>query len=243
MVFVGSDQTFYGVSESGGAVAWTAPIPTVHSSPAVSATGVYADAFPYQGPSFGSNYGFPFDLAPATGQVIWQNTGGLLVAPSLEQPTVALFEEQLFVRSFEPFYMTGVLMNAISALSSYFSGLGPNGTIPALSASTLFTLTDLPSMTTPTLSAITIASRTTQWTFTGDGALTSAPLLVGQHGVVGSSLGNIFIVDAATGQLVSSAAVGAPIAVPDEGDNVILTGLTAADGMLFVPAGSRVIAY
>jgi outer membrane protein assembly factor BamB len=245
MVYVGSDETFYGVSESGGAVVWTAGIPTERSSPAVSATGVYASEYSTD-PRCGTVEGLPFALAPATGQVIWQYVcEGFLVDPETAYPTVALFEEDLFVRTSTPFQMTGELLDAtlgrltIVPMAPFYD-LGTYGTIPALSASMVFTLADVP---TPTLSAIPIGSQTPQWTFTGDGALSSAPLLVGPHVVVGSTLGNVFVADAASGQLVSSAAIGAPIAAPDEFDNVILTGLAAADGMLFVPAGSRLVAY
>ena len=245
MVFVGSDETFYGVSESGGAVVWTAAIPTEHSSPAVSASAVYASEYidPVTDPYCGAlEQGLPFALAAATGQVIWQYTcDGFLEPSNTAYPTVAVFDEHLFVRTLTPFQMTGALLDAaLGTLTTQYGYLGTDVTIPSLSASIVFTLADVP---TPTLSAIPTGSQTPQWTFTGDGALSSAPIVVGSHVVVGSTLGNVFVVDAAAGQLVSSVAVGASIAVPDELDNVILTGLAAADGMLFVPAGSRLVAY
>jgi hypothetical protein len=84
------------------------------------------------------------------------------------------------------------------------------------------------------------------WSFT-HGQVAPAPIVVGPHVVVvaylGPSLGTVSVLDATTGHRVSSADVSAPIDGPDEFDNVVLTGLAAADGMLFVPARSGLVAY
>src|SRR5262249_23861549 len=82
------------------------------------------------------------------------------------------------------------------------------------------------------------------WTFTGDGNLDTAPLVVGGLVFVGSSGGNLYALDAAAGTTSWSTNVGSPIPGPDE-QNVSqpLTGLGAANGALVVSAGSQLVAY
>jgi outer membrane protein assembly factor BamB len=240
MVYVsGSLQTF-GVNDDSGAVVWSAPMGTLHSAPAVSATGVYG-AWGYLSDCAGA-----FDLAPATGEVLWQDgpidcPGTPSVVPVV--PTVALSGGDLCVSAFGyPFAGSfGDVLDATSGLGAgHFPVVRYDATNPALSGSTVFTFQ---AGTVTELLALPLGATTPSWTFTGDGQLASAPITVGPHVVVGSSLGNVFVVDATTGQQVGNAAVGAPIAAPDEVDDVVLTGLAAADGMLFVPAGSRLVAY
>jgi outer membrane protein assembly factor BamB len=82
------------------------------------------------------------------------------------------------------------------------------------------------------------------WTFTGDGGLSSAPIVTGRYVSVGTTSGTLYAVDRRSGQAVWLDHVGASITPPDE-QNVSqpLTGLAAASGLLVVPASNRLVAY
>ncbi len=85
--------------------------------------------------------------------------------------------------------------------------------------------------------------RRTLWTFSGDGGLDTAPIVVGATVYVGSSSGMLYGLSS-RGKVVWSANVGAAIPGPDE-QNVSqpLTGLGAGQGLLVVPAGGHLTAY
>ena len=55
---------------------------------------------------------------------------------------------------------------------------------------------------------------TTRWTFSGDSSLTSAPLVVGHYIIEGAGSGNLYVLDAKTGDVTWSANVGAGILYP-----------------------------
>jgi outer membrane protein assembly factor BamB len=76
----------------------------------------------------------------------------------------------------------------------------------------------------------------TAWTFSGDGLLSSAPLVVGDSVYVGSTNGNLYALDAKTGALTWKTSLGAPVTAPNEYNNVPITGLAAGGGLLVVPA-------
>ena len=87
-----------------------------------------------------------------------------------------------------------------------------------------------------TLEAVELATGKTLWTFTGDGQLTSAPLIAGNHVYVGSWPGNLYALELTTGRVVWSTNVGANIQPPEEHNATSpLTGLAAGGGMLLVP--------
>jgi len=95
-----------------------------------------------------------------------------------------------------------------------------------------------------TLRGVTLSSNTVQWSFTGDGKLVTSPILVNQYVFVGSSSGNLYGLDAATGKQLWMMNVGAAIpAGAGWGAQIPYSGLAAGDGLLVVPAGSTVTAY
>jgi len=114
-----------------------------------------------------------------------------------------------------------------------------------------FTATPIPAFSTQagfflnngTLRATDLSSNPL-WSFAGDGGLVSAPIVIDQVVIVGSSPGNVYARDAATGSPVWSGYAGAPIAGPDE-QNVSqpLTGFGAGEGYLIVPAGNVLTAW
>jgi outer membrane protein assembly factor BamB len=83
----------------------------------------------------------------------------------------------------------------------------------------------------PTTSALS-------WTYPAQVVL--APIVVGDHVVAATAKGEILVLDAPTGALVSAVKIAASIPPPVNSDEV---GLAAADGMLFVPNGSHLVAF
>ncbi|HET6260662.1 MAG TPA: PQQ-binding-like beta-propeller repeat protein, partial [Chloroflexia bacterium] len=83
----------------------------------------------------------------------------------------------------------------------------------------------------------------TVWSFTGDGGLSSAPIVVNGVAYVGSTGGHIYALDAATGALTYSATLPAAVLAPDEHNAWMLTGLGAGSGKLIVPATNWLVGF
>jgi outer membrane protein assembly factor BamB len=82
-----------------------------------------------------------------------------------------------------------------------------------------------------------------QWEFAGDGGLSSAPLTAGGIVYQGSVSGAVYALDQATGHVLWSGDAGAPILAPDEHNPTQLTGMGIGQGLLVVPASTRVTAF
>ena len=93
-----------------------------------------------------------------------------------------------------------------------------------------------------TLRGVDSTTGQTQWSFAGDGGLTSAPLVVNQTIYIGSSSGTLYGLNL-NGQQIWSTQVGAAIPGPDEQSAALITGLGAGDGLLIVPTASVLVAY
>jgi outer membrane protein assembly factor BamB len=221
-VFVGgagSGGTLYAVSESTGAVLWTAPVANGdHSAAAVSSTGVYVSYACAR----------TYDFSPSAGTSIWNYStycsggGG---------KTPVLHDGRLYVRDAS---VGNVILDAATGASL---GTFSANRAPAFDGNLGFFLNG------STLSAMNLTTNTLVWTFTGDNTLSSAPIVVNGHVIVGSTSGNLYALDKNTGAVVSSAAVGAGISAPDEHNAGQLTGLAAGNGLLLVPAGTQLAAY
>ena len=217
----GSGGTVYAVSESTGAVTWTAPVMNGdNSSPAVSSTGVYVSY------ACGQTY----DLNPASGALVWH------VATSCEGgggKTPVLANGRVYVRDST---FPGIFDAGTGSMVGSFSASGP---APAVSASAVYDETG------GTLTASGPApGSATSWTFAGDGTLDSAPLVAGGDVFVAGRSGNVYALSTATGAVAWSANAGSGVAGPDEQNiSAPLTGLASSGGLLLVPAGSTLVAY
>jgi outer membrane protein assembly factor BamB len=216
----GSGGTVYAVSESTGAIAWTASVMNGdESSPVVTSSGVYVSYACQQA----------YDFAPATGALIWHHTSSCEGGGGR---TPALVGNQLYVR--DP-----VLGNVVLDASTG-AGLGTfaAGPIPALTSSLGYFLSG------GTLWAQGLSGGAAAWSFAGDGTLSSAPVVA--NGVVyeGGTSGSLYALSASTGAVLWSGNVGSAIPAPDE-QNVSqpLTGMAIGQGMLLVPATDSLVAY
>lgn len=221
----GSGGTLYAVPEATGGIAWTQGVANGEdSTPAVTADGVYV-AYPCT----------TYDFRPATGELIWSNDtgcdgggGGTPVAAN-----GLLYSPNGFAS------YSGMTFNAETGANlGNYAADNP----PAIGAQTGYFLNG------GTLQAITLSSNAITWSFAGDGGLTTSPILVTtpsqSYVFIGSTSGMLYGLDAATGTVLWSVNVGTAFpAGAGWGAGIPLTGLAAGDGLLVVPAGTKVIAY
>jgi outer membrane protein assembly factor BamB len=210
IVYVGGaglGGTLYAVDETDGTVLWQAPVENGDdSSPAVGPNGVYV--------SYACSQTYDFNLT--TGALIWHYSGPCEGGGG---STPVLANGKLYDRNTDVIFdaATGDVVGSFSA-----------GPPPAVGSSTGYFLLN------GTLSATDLTTNTVQWTFTGDGGLVSAPIVVDQTVLVGSNSGTLYGLNTQTGHLTWQVATGTSSAP---------SGLAIADGILVVPAGSTLLAY
>jgi outer membrane protein assembly factor BamB len=232
LVYVRTDQYLYGLVGSTGGTVWQyEPASTELFSPAVSADGVFFASGCVVG-----------KVDPLDGSFLWVYDTGC--GDSAEGATPVYANNALYARNMADGY-EGTNLNpppatgpdrqlnaATGALLSTFSAT----VIPAFSDTAGFFLNS------GTLSATSLSSGSTLWTFTGDGHLVSAPIVIDGTVVIASSSGMVYALDATSGSVLWSTSAGAAIAAPDEG-TALLTGLGAGEGYLVVPAGNVLNAW
>ena len=221
----GSGGTLYAVDAGTGAVVWTRPVANGdHSSPAVTATGVYV--------SYACERTYAF--TPDTGAPLWEHDTGCSGGGG-RTPVVA--DRGLWIRDVAGAAQT-VLNLADGTVRGTF-GTGGRTPAPAFRGRTGFFVDNGVLQARSTATPLTA-----KWTFAGDGQITSAPIVVNGYVYVGSATGQLWAVDPKTGTAVWSTAVGAAINAPDE-HNVSqpLTGLAAGQGRLVVPASTLLVSY
>lgn len=185
-----------------------------------------------------SGVGVTLDVDPATGDIIWQN-----------QPAYSNSHDSIAVATNGVLYSldtaefgsdNGTELDAASgSVLGGFNAYYP----PSIGAQTGYFL-EGNALQGGTLSAVDLGTGTALWTFTGDGQLMSPPILVNGYVFIGSSSGTVYALDGSSGTVVWQQNVGAAIAAgPGWGIDVPASGLSAGDGLLVVPAGTKVTAY
>ncbi len=217
----GAGGTVYAVSAANGSVLWTAGMNNgEHSSPAVTSDGVYL--------SYACEYTYRFH--PATGQNIWSRNAGCS-GPGGRTPVV--HGGRLWARTAGGGFPL-ILDTANGSLLGTFSSVYA----PAFDGNLVFYTPSLAEGVS--LRAVDLTSGNVQWTQAG--GVTTAPIVVDGKVIVGYS-GSVAVYDEYTGALLGAFDAGATIPPTDEVSSVMLTGLAAADGMLFVPATSTLVAF
>lgn len=222
----GSGGTLYAVDELTGGVLATQSVENGdHSSPALSDSSVFV--------SYACNQTYAFalqSLAP-----IWHYSGPCEGGGG---KTTVYANGRLYTRDF----FGDLILDA--ATGNLIRSYAPDRSqilAPAVDATTIYLVNQ------SVLSAQAIGDGSISWTFTGDGQLTTAPLVLssssGELVVVGSFAGPLYALNAATGAVVWQTDVGAAVSGPDEQDVAVLGGLGAGQGMLVVPAASTLSAY
>jgi hypothetical protein len=215
----------YGVRESDGAVLWEDAVENGdNSSPAVDASGVYV--------SYACPQTYKFDLV--TGFYIWHSSGGCEGGGG---STPVLYRSLLYVRELylNNNYNAEVFNSSNGAVVSYFN----SHFAPVFWKDTAF-------YSQPTaITAVNLTSGNTVWSAappSGD-SYSISPIVVNGTLYIGTQLGTLLGYDSSTGVQVESIPMGAPItgddlAIPE----TPLAGLGAAEGLLVVPASSRLVA-
>src|SRR5687767_216294 len=221
----GSGGTVYAVNAGSGSILWTRQVANGDkSSPAVTGDGVYVA---YTCPNV-------YKLNPATGTPIWQFSTGCSGGGG---KTPALYNGRLYVRDFSDVIFdsqTGTIVGNFNAKNT-----------PAFSGNRGFFLNGPKFFGSfGTLEARDVNTNSVLWSFSGDGSLQSAVLAVNDYVYVGSAQGNLYAVNAATGQQVWVTNTGDSIPFVDE-QNVSqpLTSFAAGEGLLVVPTNTKLIAY
>jgi outer membrane protein assembly factor BamB len=223
----GSGGTLYAVRESDGQVLATQPVENGdHSAPALSATSVFV--------SYACNqaYGFAqLTLAP-----LWHSSGPCEGGGG---QTTVYANNLLFTRDF---FGDLVLDASTGALVRNYGPVNGGGYAPAVDSTAIFT-------TFPgwMLAAQSLAG-TPLWTFSGDGQLNTPPLILNSGSrrlvIVGSWLGRLYALDAASGTEVWSGDVGTPISgAPESLVSEPQAGLGIGQGLIVVPALTTLSAY
>ena len=217
------------VSAQDGSLKWfTAVNGGEHSSPAVSASAVYVS---FAGAATTA-------LSPTTGQLLWQ----FRTAGGGGGRTAVLFNNRLYVRDlvFRGFIILDASTGA--QLGTFDVGhIGPTPPTPAFSGSMGYF--GYFANNIQGLKALDTATLATKWLFNGDSSINTSPIVVNGYVYVASYNGTLYALDAQTGASVWTTNLGANMLGPDESNAEMLTGFAAADGMLVVPAGNRLIAF
>lgn len=229
VVYLGGSQVM-ALDGADGTVRWSTPVwGGDQASPAVIADGLLV-AYPCQA--------YKLDLL--TGGVLWHRAGPCSGGGG---KTVAAGAAAAYVRDPTDLDPVGLVVDAFDGAALGTFGVGrATMPIPAVGAGRLFALSG------GVLRAHDPLGAGTDWTFTGDGELVTAPILLDDGAapavVVGSAAGTVWALDAASGAERWRAEAGASILGPDE-QNVSqpLTGLAAGEGYLLVPAGARLTAW
>jgi outer membrane protein assembly factor BamB len=213
----GDAGTLYAVNQTTGALTWTQEVQNGdNSTPAVTADGVYV-TYPC----------WTYDFRPATGESIWNNNTGCEGGGGAT-PVVA---NQLV---YSPNGTSGYNGTIYNAETGALSGTYTADSLSAFTSSTGYFLQS------GTLRGISVGSNTVEWSFAGDGQLAGAPIAVNQYVFIGSASGNLYALDGATGQQAWQVTLPAPVL---QQFVLPLSGLSAGDGLLVVPAGTKVTAY
>jgi outer membrane protein assembly factor BamB len=216
-VYITGYPTLYAVSEQDGTIRWSVPnAGGDSSSPAVSSNGVYV-AF-----SCNNTWG----LSPTNGSVLWHYSTDCFGGGGR---TPVLYAGRLYDRAGDDLVIHSTAGVPVATFASVEA--------PAFNGSTGYFKTGT------TLEARDIISGTLKWSFTGDGTLSSAPIVVNGHVYVGSTSGKLYALNESTGANVWTGNVGASVLAPDEQSSSAPVGLGAGEGLIVVPASNRLVAY
>lgn len=201
-VVVSDNATLYALNETDGAISWQQPLAAAAGIAAVTADGLYVTAT--------SSGCHTLDLRPVSGEVIWDSSEDTRFCPQTADGAPVVANERVY--------------SAISSGTSIFdaqTGTGSGTLSDSLPAAFNATTAYFPQGAN--LEAIDLAAGTVAWTFNGDGTqLTANPILVNQDVITGSSAGNVYALDAASGKQVWRQALGGQVEELSAGDGLLL---------------------
>jgi outer membrane protein assembly factor BamB len=216
-VYVNGYPTLYAVNQLDGTIKWNVlNAGGDRSSPAVSADGVYV----------AHSCNNTWALSPGTGSVLWHYTTNCFGGGG---KTPVLYAGRLYDRAGDHLVLHGSAGVPVATFSSLQA--------PAFSGATGYFKSG------STLEARDVVSGTLKWSFTGDGTLSSAPIVVNGFVYIGSTSGKLYAVSESSGAAIWTGNVGAPVIAPDEQSSSAPAGLAAGEGLIVVPASDLLVAY
>lgn len=219
IVYMLDDGIVTAFNETNGATAWQGIATGTNGSVAVSLDGVYTAA-----PCI------PTDFQPVTGTTIWTTNTGCEGGGG-NTPVIAAG------RVYAPIGGVNYAGTVYDAESGLVLGSFGYSAPPAVTSAHVYTLYN------SILESVTLSNNQVNWSFTGDGSLNTAPIVVNNYVFVGSSSGNLYGLDATTGNKLWTQSMGAAIPGAPVGPGGVSTGLAAGDGLLVVPAGNTITAF
>jgi outer membrane protein assembly factor BamB len=219
-VFISCSQMLSSYQQSNGALNWSVWDYAQDTCPAVTPTGVYV-----------AYCGIAACYGPVTGNLAWIDRqdfsgggGGIPVVANgyvIAPDNFATYGGHLLIAgngAVAGAYVADV-PPAIGSTAGYFLQSG-------------------------TLRAIRLEDGQVLWSFAGDGTLTTSPVRVNNYVFIGSASGMVYGLDAGTGSQAWSQNVGAGIPRGAYwGAEPPLSGLSAGQGLLVVPAGNTLTAF
>ena len=155
--------------------------------------------------------------------------------------TVAYASQQVYSRDYDAVSMQQLIYvrdEKTGALTSTFRGAANDTVslpIPAIGGGAAYVLS------ARTLHRMDPTLQNIAWSFSGDGTLSSAPLIVGSAVLIGAISGRLYALDIATGVQIWSAQLSAEFRSDVYSSPV--TGMAVANGFLVVPAGNTLTAW
>jgi outer membrane protein assembly factor BamB len=220
----GEGGTVYAVREKNGSVAWTNGVENGdNSSPVVTRNGVYV------------SYACPqtYRFHPYSGVQAWNYSGGCEGGGGA---TMALYRGLLYVRNTYNYSTNSILLDA--ANGDMVGGFNTTFIPAFLNGTAFYTGSNA-------ITAVNIKTGNTIWSAAppnGD-SYASPPIVVNSTVYVGTVAGNLLAYKGSDGTVLASVVVGASISASDgEGFGSPLAGLSAAQGMIVVPASTYVVA-
>ena len=218
-VYVSGYPTMHAVSEQDGSIKWsTLNAGGDSSSPAVSANAVFG--------AYSCNN--VWALSPSTGAVLWHHTSSCFGGGGR---TAVLFGGRLYARDEA---LSNATLDAGTGTQVDEFLAGPPS---AFNGSTGYFLSG------STLEARDVNSGIVKWSFTGDGTLSSAPIVVNGYVYIGSTGGKLYALSESAGTNLWTGTVGSRVNPPDEHNLAAPAGLAAGEGLIVVPASNLLVAY
>jgi outer membrane protein assembly factor BamB len=219
-IFIRGNGGMSAVDEANGNILWTntSAGSTGWDSPAISSEGAFAESGSCQAGGY----------QPSNGAAIWQ------VQAQCNGPW-----------GYASIVKNGILFGrAGSSLTLFDTTTGTQKGQIGSAAAPAVTSTAVIALNAGTLSSTRLSDLVQTWSFTGDGTLVTAPLVVNSTVIVGSSSGNVYGLDAGTGSQVWLGV--SPQGITSDSENggpMPPSGPAAGENILIFVAGHNLVAW
>ncbi len=181
----------------------------------------------------GCNVTYKFN--PVSGAPLWQQGAA---CGGIGGPTIVYADGRVLARRRANTNTTNTTNTILDAATGNNIGSFQNSRIPAAANDRAYYLDNA------MLTAVDPGTGNTNWTFTGDGGLSSAPLVIDNVVAIGSTSGNVYLLDALNGALLWTGTAGAGLNNTNEVNTVgVVTGLGLGAGYLLVPADNTLTGW